>query len=256
MSKKENDYAQMQINLYEHRARLSKFEPGKVEIDSDVVGSFNEHDKWDDYDKFLFTDKVVGENKIALDFACGPGRNIIRLKDKFLRIDGVDLSPKNLENAKVYTSVLSKGKRPVLYLCNGLDLRDIPDNHYDSIFSTIAFQHICCHSIRCNYLKEFQRVLKDGGVLAIQMGCGITKPYPPNTTSISYHSNFYEALTTNGECDTRVESEKEILDDLNLIGGYSDFSYEIGPAGPGDNSHPQWIYWMAKVDKTCLVKCN
>lgn len=179
---------------------------------------------------------------IALDFACGPGRNILLFKDRFKRIDGVDLGQKNIDNARIYTSVLAETKKPVLYKCNGQDLKDISSESYDVIFSTIAFQHICCHSIRYGYLKEFNRVLKTGGVLCIQMGYGET--YPSNTAAVPYFANVYNAPGTNGQQDTQITNVDDIEKDLTET-GFKNFEYNIRPSGPGDPQSPNWIYWSA-----------
>lgn len=238
----EDQYTEMQINQYETQAKIAQVSPGIIFNDS-VVGAFEQHNKWSDYQEFLFKhDKLKDtKNMIVLDFACGPGRNILLFKDKFKRIDGVDMGKTNLENAKIYTSEVENP--PILYHCNGRDLKNVPSNIYDIVFSTIALQHICCHSIRFNYLKEFKRVLKDGGFICLQMGFG--NPYHPDMrTHVKYNENLYSAFGTNGQVDTRVENPNEIKNDLDEI-GFKEFQHTIRPAGPGDANHPNWIFFSA-----------
>ena len=128
---------------------------------------------------------------------------------------------------------------PTLYHCNGIDLSDIPSNSYDLVMSTVVLQHICVHEIRYNYFKEFYRVLKPGGCIAIQMGCG-----SPSPSTVPYHDNYYDAPATNRSSDCEIRHPNQLKDDLDKI-GYNKFSYLIGPVGPGD-SHPFWIYFNAQ----------
>lgn len=238
-----DQYSQMQRRQYERSAGNSHFGPGIV-LRDEVVCSFEGHNKWSDNHQYLFRhSKMDGTKSLtALDFACGPGRNILLYSDRFKKIDGVDLSPNNLANAKIYTSVLPADRQPTLYLCNGLDLSGIPTASYDVIFSTIAMQHICCYSIRLGYLKEFSRVLKPGGFLCIQMGFG--SPYPAEARAIGYFENGYSAEATNSFQDTRIEDPKDVERDLLGL-GFVDFEFNIRPSGPGDGGHPNWIYWSA-----------
>ncbi len=234
-------YTRMQISEYQGRASQSVFEAGRV-IHDGVVGTFEAHNSWQDHHEFLIRHSKMGDtrNFKALDFACGPGRNIRLFSDRFRQIDGVDLSELNLSNAKIYTSDLENP--PVLYHCNGTDLENIPSETYDIIISTIAFQHICCHSIRLRYLQEFNRVLKRGGFLCIQMGYGSV--YPKDTRTSRYHQDKHDAPSTNGYYDTQVTDPSQLEDDLTKV-GFRDFEYNIRPPGPGDTTHPNWIYWSA-----------
>lgn len=234
-------YSKMQLDHYQQAAKISKFSPG-VMCKDNVVGSFHEHNAWQDHKDYLIRHSLMTDTSqmTALDWACGPGRNIVLFSSRFKRIDGVDMSQNNLENARIYTSCLPVEKTPNFYECNGLDLQKIPDSTYDVVFSTIAFQHICCHSIRYNYMKEFNRVLKPGGFLCIQMGYG--EKYGSHATAINYFANDYTAPATNSARDTRVENTKDLEKDLNE-NGFQDFEFNIRPSGPGDPGHPNWIYW-------------
>lgn len=205
-----------------------------------VVGSFDEHNSWTDYDEYLFRD-VVGEmsEKVLLDFGCGPGRNLVKYNNKFLRLDGVDISTKNIENAKLWLQH-NGCKVGNLYSNNGIDLSCIPEGvDYDVVMSTIALQHICVHEIRKGYFEEFFRVLKPGGVFTAQMGFGAG-----HNSSVSYYDNFYDASGTNSAADTRVDDADQLKSDLYSI-GFEDFNHYIRPRGPGD-SHNNWIFFNAK----------
>jgi len=228
-----NIYTEMQKNQYENDAAnwaLDNRDP--------VVGSFDAHNQWDDYE-LLFKDISNTENKVMLDFGCGPGRNLVKYSDKFNRIDGVDIAENNLKNAIEYikSNNLDMNKHK-LFLNNGFDLKSITSGTYDVVMSTICMQHICVHEIRYNLLKEFYRVLLSGGIITIQMGYGT-----PSPASVSYYDNNYDAISTNRGCDTTIESTDQIKTDLEKI-GFVDFNYTITSTGPGD-CHPNWIFFSA-----------
>lgn len=227
-----NKYTLMQKTQYEALAK-----EWSLENRDPVVGSFDAHNNFDGYDEYLFQTCKLDATETALDFACGPGRNMVKYHSKFKRIDGVDISQTNIDNCKLWhehNDVLVG----TVYVCNGTDLFEISDNQYDVVFSTIAFQHICVYDIRFNYLKEVFRVLKSGGLICFQMGFGAGHP-----RTVGYYDNFYDALSTNSGCDVRVDSPDDIKNDLEKVGFHS-FNYNIGKVGPGDG-HQNWIYFNA-----------
>lgn len=233
MPEANNRYTKMQQSQYQAesaRWSLSNRDP--------VVGSFDAHNAWADY-ALLFEGIPELSTKRALDFGCGPGRNLVTLGSKVGQMDGVDLDPTNLANARIWleTNGVNPDQR-VLYLCNGVDLSDVPSATYDIVLSTICFQHICVHEIRYGYLTEFLRVLKPGGVLTMQMGYG-----SPSPQTVDYYANFYDARGTNRGCDTEVKTPDQLETDLTRV-GFTSFSYTIRPTGPGD-SHPEWIFFKA-----------
>ncbi len=231
----EKRYAFFQKKMYENMASKSDYTPGKVK--EYVVGAgYDDHNTWKDYDEYLM--KYAGDykDKLALDFATGPGRNIIKYHNRFKRVDGVDISETNIKNARA--NLDSRDIKTELYTNNGMDLSAIPSGMYHFVFSTIALQHICSYNIRRRLLTEFYRVLASGGRLSIQMGYG-----PGKKGSVGYHENAYWALLTNGGRDTRVESPDEVQKDLESI-GFKNFEYWIRPPGPGE-THPNWIFFTA-----------
>jgi len=229
-----NKYTVMQKNAYDNDATM-----WSVNNLDPVVGSFNAHNNWSDYE-FLFKDIKNIESKIVLDFGCGPGRNLVKYSDKFKKIDGVDIAEKNLENALIWIKYNNfDPQKYKLILCNGVDLNNICDEEYDVIMSTITMQHICVYDIRFNYLKEFYRVLKPGGYITIQMGYGV-----PSHLTVDYYDNNYDAISTNRGCDTNISNYTQVEKDLSII-GFKNFNYYIRPTGPGD-IHPFWIFFNAQ----------
>ena len=169
-----------------------------------------------------------------MDFACGPGRNIVKYNGRFKRLDGVDISPVNIGKAQSYTS--NRGIETVLYTSIGTDINVVPTDTYDFVMSTIALQHICVYDIRYSIMKDIHRVLKNGGIFTAQMGFG-----SPSPQTVGYYENYYDAQSSNRACDVCIESPEQLEKDLTEI-GFTDFQFVIGPVGPGD-IHPNWIYF-------------
>tara|TARA_Y100001938_G_scaffold76333_1_gene105622 strand:+ start:886 stop:2238 length:1353 start_codon:yes stop_codon:yes gene_type:complete len=213
-----------------------------------VVGSFDSHNRWKDYDllfdgMFDFHNNTehlpLAKDCLLLDFGCGPGRNLEKYGANFKRVDGVDISHINLYNTRYWLDCTDAYKENLLFNTNGRDLREIESNQYDAVMSTITLQHIPVHEIRFGLFKEFYRVLKSSGWFTAQMGFGKGK-----FGSVDYYKNHYNAGTTNGRTDVYVESPEQLKGDLEKI-GFSEFEYKIRVAGPGD-THPNWIFFRAK----------
>ena len=150
-----NRYTKRQIKVYDRAGKS-----GSMNKENHMFHN-NNPDYWD----ILVKETEGGFNdKIGLDFGCGCGRNVINLKDRFRRMDGVDISQYLIDQAAENTGGNSKW-----FVCNGIDLSCIESNQYEFLMSTITLQHIVVYDIRYNYLKEFYRVLKPGGLLSIQM---------------------------------------------------------------------------------------
>lgn len=229
-----NRYTQMQLNQY--NAEASQWSEANRDK---VVGSFDLHNQWGDYE-ILFERIANTNDKIAIDFGCGPGRNLVKYKNTFQRLDGVDISPINIEKAKIYcfrNGIINNN----FYVNNGIDLENIESDQYDVVMSTITLQHICVYDIRKNLFKEFHRILKNGGTFTSQMGFG---PSVPQKNSVDYYDNCYDAHASNGSCDTRVETPDQLKTDLEEV-GFSDFNFKITETGPGDK-HPNWIFFSVR----------
>jgi len=231
-------YIYMQKVWYEKEAKKSKYDQ-KIKRDF-VVGTYEIQNEYKDYDDYIM--KYVDEsykNKIALDFACGPGRNIVKYQKLFKRIDGADISSYNLRNAKQNLS-FEGVSIPNFYVTNGNDLGDAPSNYYDFIFSTIALQHIPVYEIRFSIFEHMYRALKIGGRISIQMAAGVsTCP-----TDRGYYDNYYEATGTNRHRDTMVEDPEFLKKDLEKI-GFKEFEYWLRPPYHGETAHPNWIFFTA-----------
>lgn len=233
------DYARMQKRTYELYASADRVAPGNIDGDY-VVGSWRQHNEWPDYDEFLMKYVPRDESWVALDYGCGPGRNIRRWSSIFRRVDGVDISARNLENARAFLQgCVPTHKEPNLYLTDGMNCGAAPKNHYDFAFSTICLQHICVFDVRYAILSSLFDCLKPGGRVSIQMGFGV-----PSPNTVNYHANHVRATGTNRDCDTAIGSPDEPASDLAKI-GFVEFEHWVRPVGPGD-THPNWIFFTAR----------
>ena len=223
MINKENKYTQMQKMQY-----------------ASGTSNHEEHNRNSDYWDILLSDlkdKEKWDGKIALDFACGRGRNITNMFNlcDWARVDGVDISEGNIEqNKNDYQAQQSNW-----YCNNGVDVSELKDNEYDFIMSTIALQHIPVYDIRKSLLTDLYRTLKSGGLFSFQMGYGdgLESELGPR---VSYFENYYDAKGTNSDCDVRIQSEEEVIKDLESM-GFVNITTEVREAY-SDSGHPQWIY--------------
>jgi ubiquinone/menaquinone biosynthesis C-methylase UbiE len=200
-----------------------------------VVGSYDAHNNWPDYDTFLFKD-FDAKGLVALEYGCGPGRNLVKFSNRFERIDGVDISDVNIEKAKInleHNGIHGSN----LYVTSGDNLSMIEDNTYDVVFAVICFQHICSHEIRFSILEDIHRVLKPGGKLCFQMGYGGKEGIP----TAGYFDDVFDAASTNGHADVSITEEADIQKDLVDEIGYTNYKSDIRDTGPGDN-HRNWIW--------------
>ena len=221
-----NKYLDMQRSIYDQDASN-----WSTTNKNPVVGTYDQHNSFSDYDNFLFKDFDTS-GLVALEYGCGPGRNIVKFSNRFSRIDGTDISPICIEKAKV--NMEANGLPiPNLFVTPG-DSIPAQDSTYDVVFAVICLQHICVHDIRYKIMSDMFRVLKSGGKLCFQMGIG-GKP-----NAINYYENDYDALLTNGGRDVSIENEQFLINDLTKI-GFKNYKSDIRPVGPGD-CHANWIW--------------
>jgi ubiquinone/menaquinone biosynthesis C-methylase UbiE len=226
-----DDYLKMQRALYDRLA-----EDWALDHRDPVVGFYDEHNAYPDYDTKLFRGFDT-TGMTAVEYGCGPGRNLIRYSPRFKHIIGVDISSINLEKAILNThkhGVINYG----LARCDGEDI-PLPDDYADVVFSVICLQHICCHSIRFNIMKEAYRVLKPDGYFCFQMGIGVNDVEKPTA---EYFENAYHAQDTNSGYDVVIRNEEDLRGDLEKI-GFRNYSSYIGDALPSTGSHKNW-FWV------------
>jgi len=126
----------------------------------------------------------------ALDFGCGVGRLSQGLAGHFDRVTGIDISEKMLALARQHNR---HGDR-VTYLHNPHpDLRLLPDNHFDFVYSIITLQHMEPQYAR-RYIEEFVRVTAPGGAILFQIPS--QRPYvkPDNSLLTLWPPTLYKRL--------------------------------------------------------------
>lgn len=114
----------------------------------------------------------------ALDFGCGVGRLTSALAPHFKRVDGVDISPEMIDQAKS----LNVWPRRVEYHLNS---EQVPfrEGTFDLIYSRITLQHMP-PDLQRGYLDEFLRVLKPKGLAVFQIPDGPEYHHPSEWLSM------------------------------------------------------------------------
>jgi SAM-dependent methyltransferase len=198
-----------------------------------VVGWYDQHEAFPLYDTVLF-DGIETEGKFALEYGCGPGRNIRRFAKRFAQIDGVDISATNVEKAAIWCAEQNLPFSPFFYKNNGSDLILLDDDSYDVVFSVIAIQHINNWNVRESIYKEIFRVLKPGGWFTFQVGFG--KGHPRSVDYYHVSNHYFES-------DFRVEDPENLVEDLTDV-GFKNVSFVI--TDPCCDEHPKWIWVKAQ----------
>lgn len=215
-----------------------------------VVGWYNEHEAFPEYDTVLFRDIPITGNEIVLEYGCGPARNIIRWNKKFKRIDGVDIAPECIEKAKIHLAA-ARLPEPKLWSNDGrsLDMIDSAANDpnnlkdgewpgYDIIFMVISHQHITSRAVRMNLYGEFLRVLKPGGYFCFQTGFG-----PGHPRSVDYFAEKFNTEAEFVDKDVRCENPDHLKNDL-VDCGFNFLDYKL--TRTCKDEHPLWIWVRAQ----------
>jgi SAM-dependent methyltransferase len=198
-----------------------------------LVGWYNAHLDDPNEELILFRDVPLKKGLLALEFGCGPGRNMIKFRDHFNRIDGVDISPTILEKLPLNLQE-SDVPIPNTWLIDGHSMPEVPSSTYDVVFSIICMQHISCRDWRLEIYSEVFRVLKPGGYFTFQMGYGGGHP-----VSLDYFHNY--TPDDNMHRDVRVENVDDLQKDIENA-GFNSVSHVI--TEPCHDQHPNWI-WMS-----------
>jgi SAM-dependent methyltransferase len=111
----------------------------------------------------------------ALDFGCGAGRLTYALAGYFQHVIGVDIAPSMIEVARRLHGDASRvvsagaGRAQVEFRVNSSTrLESVESGSVDLVYTRLVLQHIAPRYVR-EYLAEFVRVLRPGGVLVFQL---------------------------------------------------------------------------------------
>jgi SAM-dependent methyltransferase len=108
----------------------------------------------------------------CLDFGCGVGRLTQALAEYFERCDGIDISDTMVRQAREFNRFST---RCVYHVNDAPNLELFPDKSFDFIYSYIVLQHIE-PDISENYVREFIRLLSDGGIAIFQVPSAYVEP--------------------------------------------------------------------------------
>src|SRR5262245_47138505 len=100
----------------------------------------------------------------CLDFGCGVGRLTRPLSESFLQTVGIDVAKSMIAVARRY----NRNPRCRFVVNRDPDLRSINSGTFDFIHSCLVLQHIP-PDITINYIEEFFRVAKPGGLVVFQL---------------------------------------------------------------------------------------
>jgi SAM-dependent methyltransferase len=100
-----------------------------------------------------------------LEVGCGLGRTARAFAEHFERVDGVDVAPSMIEQARA----IGLPDNVRLAVGSGRDLAGFADGAYDVVFSHLVLQHLPEEELVGGYLREIRRVLGPGGAALIQL---------------------------------------------------------------------------------------
>ena len=136
------------------------------------IDNHKQHDIEPNYEGILLKEIVENSNywndKKALDFGCGCGRNIRNLLNiaNFKTVDGCDISHKNISYSKQYIdNIFKDDSKCYTWEIDGATLYPCKDDTYDFIMSHQVFQHIANYEVRYSLLSDIYRTLKPGGII-------------------------------------------------------------------------------------------
>ena len=100
----------------------------------------------------------------ALDFGCGVGRLTRAIGRNFGEAVGVDISAEMVRLARE----LNEGRNCRFEVNVRPDLTMFEDDSFDFVYSALVLQHLPRKELICEYLREFLRVLRPGGIAVFQ----------------------------------------------------------------------------------------
>lgn len=119
----------------------------------------------------------------CLDFGCGVGRLTQALVEHFEHCDGVDISAEMVRQAQALNPYPD---RCTFHVNDGPDLSLFEDKSFDLVYSDIVLQHIP-PDLAEGYVREFVRLLDDGGVAIFQVPAAHDAPSEPEVLPDGAH---------------------------------------------------------------------
>lgn len=121
-----------------------------------------------DWDRYIVSKQLAGSGERILDIGCGNGNMLQKIKDRYQKLYGVDISPFRLEEAKkitknLYPSDILKFK---FLEGNADNTLSFPDDFFDTIICIAVIEHV--YDI-FSLIREMYRVLKPDGYVIAQV---------------------------------------------------------------------------------------
>jgi ubiquinone/menaquinone biosynthesis C-methylase UbiE len=136
----------------------------------------------------------LGPTSRVLEIGCGGGKWTVRLASRAAHLTVFDVAEAMLTRTRV--RVEREGLANVAFvLGNGRDMRPVPDDGLDVVFSYDVFVHIALEDTVA-YLGEIARVLRDGGVAILHHAVNDTRPA---WDRIETHNDWYRDGHTLGQ---------------------------------------------------------
>lgn len=101
----------------------------------------------------------------CVEVGCGPGRMTGALAERFDRVVAVDVSPAMIERARAEVSAENVDLRVV----SGDRLDGVADSSAGVLVCYLVLQHVPGRRVVASYLREFARVLGEGGEAFVQL---------------------------------------------------------------------------------------
>lgn len=177
----------------------------------------------------------------VLDFGCGPGRLTFAFGEHFAHAVGVDISASMI--------ALADQRRGMVTSCDFVqndrdDLSVFADESFDLVYSRIVLQHIPTNLAR-EYVKEFVRVLRPGGLALFQIPDRLLGPVDRVRRGLIHlvrsRRDDAEKVRMFGIARADVES------DVATAGGRVLHVASDGSVGDGSAS---WLYAVVRANDT------
>ena len=100
-------------------------------------------------------------NKVILDFGCGTGRHSLKFAKTGAKVTGIDITPEMLAKAE---KKAAEARLEIAFKAGDILKMELPQQHYDIIFSSLTVTHI---SDLSELFKHLFKTLKSDGRIII-----------------------------------------------------------------------------------------
>ncbi len=121
-----------------------------------------------DWDRYALAEQLIHPGKKILDIGCGEGYMLVKLKNKFDDLYGLDVAPSRLKEAEAKIKEVDPSKASKFKFMEGNadDTLPFPNDFFDVIACIAVMEHV--YDI-FSLVKEIHRVLKPGGYVVAEV---------------------------------------------------------------------------------------